>query len=137
MTTNISSFLHSAGERIHLVIRTGMGCSSSQVSLPPEPLRSKDGGSDIRTTDIVDWDFLQDKMGQNKEGMGKLSPAESRKMSNSDSVLSQKRESDDTKHSEHFKVIKQEDKSQRKLKSKQRLNPIATQMTLQEVDEIE
>lgn len=114
-----------------------MGCSSSQVSLPPEPLRSKDGGSDIRTTDIVDWDFLQDKMGQNKEGMRKLSPAESRKMSNSDSVLSQKRESDDTKHSEHFKVIKQEDKPQRKLKSKQRLNPIATQMTLQEVDEIE
>lgn len=110
-----------------------MGCSSSVASLPSEPLKSKDGGSDLRTTDIMDWDMLQEKMGYNRDGPRNVSPKESRKLSNSENTIPQKRDTGET--NVNFKVIKKEDKSRKRPKSKQKMN--STPLTLQEVEELE
>lgn len=110
-----------------------MGCSSSVASLPSEPFKSKDGGSDLRTTDIIDWDILQEKLGYNRDGPRNVSPKESGKLPNSENTVSQKRETEET--NVDFKVIKREEKSRKRPTSKQKKN--STQLTLEDVDEIE
>lgn len=109
-----------------------MGCSSSVASLPSEPLKSK-SGSDLRTTDIMDWEILQEKLGYKGDGSRNVSPKDSRKLSNSDNMIPPKRETGDT--NVNFKVIKKEEKSRKRPKSKQKMN--STPLTLQEVDEFE
>lgn len=110
-----------------------MGCSSSVASLPSEPLKSKDGGSDLRTTDIIDLDILQEKLGYNREGPRNVSPKVSRKLSNSENIIPQTRDTGEP--NVNFKVIKKEDRSRKRPKSKQKMN--STPLTLQEVDEFE
>lgn len=109
-----------------------MGCSSSVASLPSEPLKSK-SGSDLRTTDIMDWEILQEKLGYKGDGCRNVSPKDSRKLSNSDNMIPQKQETGGT--NVNFTVIKKEEKSRKRPKSKQKMN--STPLTLQEVDEFE
>lgn len=109
-----------------------MGCSSSVASLPSEPLKSK-SGSDLRTTDIMDWEILQEKLGYKGDGSRNVSPKDLRKLSNSDNMIPPKRETGET--NVNFKVIKKEEKSRKRPKSKQKMN--STPLTLQEVDEFE
>lgn len=104
-----------------------MGCNSSNVTLPSEPFKSKDGGSDLKSTEIIDsWGYFENK----KSDLNKLGSHSALQGApvNADIGISGKKEIG-------FEVLKQREPPFNISKSSPKVS--STQLTLQDVGDIE